>query len=263
MYPLVQIGPFRLSSGGLILLLSLILGGSVISRVARARGGEKMVRQADNCFYPILISATIGARLWYGLFNLDLYGRNPSLFVALRVSDFAWPGALLGGALAGYLWCRWNQFDELKLADSAVLALPVVQALASIGLLLSGEAFGLPTSLPWGISLFGTIRHPTQIYFALAAVLIMIALRWLARQTLPISALGVAYLGLNGLALLLVETLRADSLVLPGGVRVNQVFGLALLLYALYWAREHPPKGKPAHEMALEAELQSQPQSNL
>jgi len=255
MYPLVQIGPFRLSSGGLVLLLSLILGSSLMSRVARARGGETLARQADNCFYPVLIGATIGARLWYGLFNLGL-------FVALRVSDFAWPGALLGGALAGYLWCRWNQFDEFKLADSAALALPVVQALASIGLLLSGEAFGLPTSLPWGVPLFGTIRHPTQIYFALAALLSLIALRWLARQRLPIGGLAAAYLGLQGLTLLLVEPLRADSLVLPGGVRVAQVFGLALLLYALYWAREHPPQGQPAKEAAREPELQGQPHSN-
>ena len=48
MYPLVQIGPFRLSSGGLVLLISLILGGSFVSRVARARGGEKLARQADT-----------------------------------------------------------------------------------------------------------------------------------------------------------------------------------------------------------------------
>ena len=263
MYPLVQIGPFRLSSGGLILLLSLILGSSVMSRVARSRGGEKLMRQADNCFYPVLIGATIGARLWYGLFNLDLYGRNPGLFVALRVSDFAWPGALLGGMVAGYLWCRWNGFDELKLADSAALTLPVVRALASVGLLLSGEAFGVPTDLPWGVPLFGATRHPTQIYFALAALISLGLLLWLARRPLPIGALALAYLGLNGLALLLVEALRADSLVLPGGVRVNQVFGLALLLYALYWAREHPPKGQPTREIALESELQSQPQSNL
>ena len=256
MYPLVQIGPFRLSSGGLLLLLSLILGGSVMSRVARARGGDKLARQADNCFYPVMIGAVLGARLWYGLFNLDLYGRNPALFVALRVSDFAWPGALLGGAIAGYLWCRWNQFDEFKLADSAALALPVVQALASIGLLLSGEAFGLPTSLPWGVPLFGTIRHPTQIYFALIALLSLIVLGWLARRPVPIGGLVVAYLGLNGLALLLVEALRADSLVLPAGVRVNQVFGLALLLYALYWMRGHPPKGQPVKEITSRPELQ-------
>ena len=246
MYPLVQIGPFRLSSGGLALLLALILGGSVISRVARARGGDKLARQADNCFYPVLIGATIGARLWYGLFNLDLYGRNPGLFVALRVSDFAWPGALLGGALAGYLWCRWNQFNELKLADSAALTLPVVQALASIGLLLSGEAFGLPTSLPWGVPLFGTMRHPTQIYVALAALIVLGVLMWLSRRPLPVGALAAAYFGLNGFALLLIEALRADSLVLPGGIRVAQVFGLALMLAAVYWARRHvPSRGVP------------------
>ena len=160
MYPLVQIGPFRLSSGGLVLLISLMIGSSLVSRVARARGAEKLARQADNCFYPVLIGAVIGARLWYGLFNLDLYGRNLGLFVALRVSDFAWPGALLSGMLAGYLWCRWNGFDEFKLADTAALTLPVVQAIGYIGLLLSGEAFGLPTRLPWGVSLFGATRHP-------------------------------------------------------------------------------------------------------
>ena len=261
MYPLVQIGPFRLSSGGLVLLLALILGGSVMSRVARARGGETLARQADNCFYPVLIGATIGARLWYGLFNLDLYGRNPGLFVALRVSDFAWPGALLGGALAGYLWCRWNQFDAFKLADSAALALPIVQALASIGLLLSGEAFGMPTTLPWGVPLFGTIRHPTQIYFALAALMVLGVLAWFSRRPLLVGALAAAYLGLNGLALLLIEALRADSLVLPGGIRVAQVFGLALMLAAVYWARRHvPSNGLPTPaEATPTGELQGQP----
>ena len=261
MCPLVQIGPFRLSTGGLMLLISLIVGGSLVSRIARVRGGAKLARQADNCFYPVLIGAVLGGRLWYGLFNLDLYARNPGLFVALRVSDFAWPGALLGGALVGYLWCRWNRFDELALADSAVLRLPVTQALASVGLLFSGEASGLPTSLPWGMSLFGTTRHPTQIYFALAALLILGALTWLARRELPAGALAAAYLALNGLALLLIEALRADSLVLPGGIRVAQVFGLTLVLYAVYWVRRHATTGGlPAlAETAPAPERQGQP----
>ena len=263
MYPLVRIGPFSLSSGGLVLLISLIFGGAVLSRVARARGGENLARQADNCFYPVLIGAVNGARLWYGLFNLDLYGRNPGLFVALRFGDFAWPGALLAGILAGYLWCRWNKFDELKLADSAALVLPFTQALASVGLLLSGEAFGVPTDLPWGIPLFGATRHPTQIYLALAALVSLGVLWWLARRPVPIGGLMAAYLGLQGLTLLLIEALRADSLVLPGGVRVNQVFGLALLLYTLYWMRGHSPKGQPATKVASGSDFQSQPQSKV
>jgi len=256
MYPLVQIGPFRLSSGGLVLLLSILVGSMLLSRVAQARGGAKLVRQADNCFYPVLIGAVLGARLWYGLFNLDLYGRNPSLFVALLLGDFAWPGALLGGILAGYLWCRWNGFDELALADSAVLALPVVQVFASIGLLLSGEAFGLPTSLPWGVPLFGTTRHPTQIYFALAALLSLAALWWLAHRSPRTGGLAAAYLGMQGITSLLIEALRADSLLLPGGIRVAQVFGLGLLLYALHWMRRHgSPRPSP-----LRAETPQEPQ---
>lgn len=237
MYPLVHIGPLRLSSGGLLLLTSIIVGGFLIARVAQSRGGAQLARQVDQCFYPVLIGAVIGARLCYALLNLDLYSRNPGMLIALRVGDFAWPGALLGGLLAGSVWCRRNRFDRLKLADSASLILPAVQMIAGVGLLLSGEAFGLPTSLPWAVPLFGAMRHPTQIYFVLAALGSLIALWLLGRRPLPVGALFMFYLGLQGLTSLLIEALRADSLVFPGGIRAEQVFGLALLLYPLIWAR--------------------------
>src|SRR6266542_5396526 len=259
MYPLVQIGPFRLSSGGLLLLLSIIPGGVFMARVAQARGGAKLARQADTCFYPVMIGAVIGARLWYGLFNLDLYGRNPTLFLALRVSDFAWPGALLGGLLAGYVWCRRNGFDKLKLADSVALTLPAVQAIASVGLLLSGEAFGVPTSLPWGLPLFGAVRHPTQIYFALAALSGLLLLWRLAQRSLPLGALWMSYLGLQGLTSLLIEALRADSLVLPAGIRSAQLFGLALLLYSLSWAQRPSGTAQSVRAETPEPTLQEQP----
>jgi phosphatidylglycerol:prolipoprotein diacylglycerol transferase len=258
MYPLIQIGPLRLSSGGLLLLLAIVLGGWLIARVARARGGAQLARQADSCFYPVLIGALIGARLWYGLFNLDLYGRTPGLFLTLRVSDVAWPGALLGGMLAGYAWCRRNGFEPLTLADSAALTLPVVQAIASVGLLLSGEAFGAPTSLPWGVPLFGAVRHPTQLYFALAALGSLLIVWRLSQQPLPVGALWLAYLGLQGLSSLLIEALRADSLALPGGIRAAQVFGLALLLYALSWMQCHSGPAQPVRAETSEPALQEQ-----
>jgi phosphatidylglycerol---prolipoprotein diacylglyceryl transferase len=256
MYLLIQIGPLRLSSGGLLLLLSIILGGWLIARIAQARGGAQLARQADSCFYPVLIGAVAGARLWYGLFNPDLYGRNPGLFFALRVSDFAWPGALLGGLLVGLVWCRRNGFDALNLADSAALALPVVQALASVGLLLSGEAFGVPTNLPWGVVLFGAVRHPTQLYFALAALGSLLIVWRLSRRLLAVGALWVAYLGLQGLTSLLIEALRADSLVLSGGIRSAQVFGLALLLYALSWMQRYSETARPLQAERSEPTLQ-------
>jgi hypothetical protein len=66
--------------------------------------------------------------------------------------------------------------------------------------------------------------------------------------------------GLNGL-LLLIEALRGDSLVLPGGICTAQVFGLALMLAVVYWAQGHAQGSgfaRPA-EAAPPGELQSQP----
>lgn len=237
MYPLVQIGPLNLSSSGIMLLLGLFTAQWVLARVARNRGGKELEKQADTCFFAWLLGAVVGARLWYGLLNWDIYGAAPGLFLALQIGGLAWPGALLGGTLAAYLLMRRRGYPLLPLADSAALALPVGQAIASVGLLLSGEAFGVPTTLPWGVELFGATRHPTQLYYALAALLTLAVLVWLARRQPAAGTLAAAYLALSGLALLLVEALRADSLLLPGGIRAAQVFGLALLLLALWWAR--------------------------
>jgi phosphatidylglycerol:prolipoprotein diacylglycerol transferase len=238
-YPLIELGPLRLSSGGLLLLLSVLVMQWLLVRTARVRSGAALAEQAERCVYPALLGAVIGARLWYGAFNWSLYRQTPSLLVALRVGEFAWPGALIGGALVGALWCRWRKIDPLELADCATLALPPAQALASIGLLLSGEAFGVPTDLPWGISLFGATRHPTQLYLALAALLSFGLLRRVTNRRPPHGTLTAAYLGLQGMTLLLVEALRADSLLLPAGVRAGQVFGLALVLLVLLALRWH------------------------
>lgn len=257
MYPLLRIGPFSLSTGGLTLLLALYLAGWLLGRIALARGTTTLAAQSDALFYPTAIGALIGARLFYGLFNLDVYRRTVALFWALRVGDLAWPGALLGGMLVAFLWGRWRGFDLRGLADSAALALPPAQALGSVGLLLSGEAIGLPTTLPWGVPLLGALRHPTQIYFALAALLLLGVLCILARRAPRTGALWTTYLGGQGLILLLVEALRADSLLLPGGVRVAQVVGLALLIHGLWWARQH------AHDTAAATSRESAADSSL
>jgi phosphatidylglycerol:prolipoprotein diacylglycerol transferase len=233
MYPLVEIGPLRLASGGLMLLLAGLVTHWLFVRAARARGGPALATQADHGFYAALLGAVVGGRLWFGVFNRELYQQTPSLWFALRLTDLAWPGALFGGALAGWLWCRWKGAPALALADSATLALPAGQAIASLGLLLSGEAFGAPTTLAWGIPLFGTLRHPTQVLFALAALISFGVLHGMARRAQRAGALLMAYLALQGLTMLLVEALRGDSLLLPGGIRAAQVVGLALLLVAI------------------------------
>jgi phosphatidylglycerol:prolipoprotein diacylglycerol transferase len=236
-YPLLQIGPLNLSTGGLLLLLAALAAFQLAVRIAERRGGAALAGRVEALFLPVVLGALVGGRLWYGLLNWDLYGPNPALFVAPRIAELAWPGALLGGMLVGWLRSRARLYGLGALADTAALALPPAHLIASIGLLLSGEAFGAATTLPWAIPLFGAMRHPTQLYYALAALATWAALLRLDRAEPPAGLTFTAYLGLQGAALLLVDALRADSLLLPAGVRAAQVLGLALLVAALLVCR--------------------------
>lgn len=238
MYPLLEIGPLRLSSGGLALVLAAYLWLWLVERAALQRGGPDLAAHAAACGFPALLGAVLGARLWYGLHALDLYGPTPSLFWALRIADFAWPGALLGGAFGGWLWARRRGADPLALADAAALALPAPFALASVGALLSGEGFGAVTTLAWGIPLHGAMRHPTQLLYMGAALL---AWLMMARsRTAPPGVPLARFLLLNGVALLLIEPLRADALMVPGDWRSGQIVGLALALTGLGLLRPRP-----------------------
>lgn len=247
MYPLLELGPLRLSSGGLLLLAGAYLWMWLFERAARGRGGPALAAHAAACALPAIVGAAAGGRLWLGLLSLERYGPSPGLFLAPRLMDLAWPGALLGGVAAGWLWARRRGADGAALADAAALALPLPIAVGAAGLLLSGEAFGAPTGLPWGVPLFGTTRHPTQLYYALAALLTGLALLGLGRaaarrgEALAPGALAAWFLVAHGLSLLLIETARADSLTLAGGVRAAQVFGLGLALLGLW--RLRPPVG--------------------
>lgn len=241
MYPIIELGPLNLGSGALLLVIAMFIGHARFERVARVRGGEPLEYRASRCAPFALAGAAIGARLWYGLFNWDMYSQSPGLFLALRLGDLAWPGALIGGALAGYAYLRLRRLDDAAapLADAAALALPLAQAIASLGLLLSGEALGAPSDLPWAVPLFGVLRHPVALYYLLAALATWGALVWVARLSVRPGTLATVYLASQGSALLLLEALRVDSLVAAGGVRIAQVVGLAMILMALWWRRTH------------------------
>lgn len=243
MHPLLEIGPVRLASGGLLLIVGILLAHSLFERLLQRRGDE-LLNASAGAVYAALLGAIVGGRIWFSLFHWQLYQQHPQLWYALRISDFGWGGAMLGAWAAAWLWCRWKQLPSAELADVAALALPVAYACASFGLLLSGEAYGAPTQLPWGIELFGASRHPTQILLLLASILTGVYLWRLARQTQPSGSLFRAWLGLQALSMLAIEALRGDSLLLTGGIRVNQLIALALLLW-LIWTQSASKQALP------------------
>jgi phosphatidylglycerol:prolipoprotein diacylglycerol transferase len=106
--------------------------------------------------------------------------------------------------------------------------------------LASGNAFGSPTSLPFGIHLWGAKRHPTQIYETLAAVVIL-GIFWPGRKRFLSWKPGEYFFSIAASAAaarLFLEALRADSVLTQNGFRLVQLAAwmiLAICLLALIW----------------------------
>jgi phosphatidylglycerol---prolipoprotein diacylglyceryl transferase len=106
---------------------------------------------------------------------------------------FAWFGGLLGG-FAAFIWlARRNKIPLLTIFDAGSPAAAMGYGIGRIGCLLSGDGdYGVPTSLPWGMSFPNgvvptTARvHPTPIYEFLAACVIAATLWKLGKRQLEL-----------------------------------------------------------------------------
>jgi phosphatidylglycerol:prolipoprotein diacylglycerol transferase len=119
---------------------------------------------------------------------------------------------------------------------SALDAMTPLFATLAVGLglahLASGSAFGRETTLPWGIPLWGALRHPSQVYEILAALTILALL--LLRK--PDSRPGILFLifaSTTSAARLFLEAFRGDSTLVVGGLRLAQIIAWIILSTSL------------------------------
>jgi prolipoprotein diacylglyceryltransferase len=243
--PVLQIGPLALQLPGLILLIGLWAGLSLAERGVSPAGDETPTLNPDRLFnlaLATLVAGVVGARLSYVIQYPLAFVESPLSLVSLN------PGLLepWGGAAAGLIAALvignrqgmqfWPTLDAFTPA-SAVFALAL-----HLSHLASGAAFGAPAELPWSLNLWGTPRHPSQVYEALAASLILWQVWRLSRSSSPRPAGThfLTFLALTAGARLFLEAFRGDSTLLPGGFRLAQVLAWLVLGGCLVALRSRP-----------------------
>jgi phosphatidylglycerol:prolipoprotein diacylglycerol transferase len=256
MNPGFWLGPVRVNYYGLI-LAAAILVGYYWARY-RSRLYSLPLWFLDRLLLITVPLAVVGARLYFVVFNWELYRDQPQLIFAIWQGGLAFHGALLGGLL-GLVFVFWSaRRSKTKVRWSAVLDLlaPVLllsQAIGRVANFVNQEAFGSPTQLPWGIFIDAEHRptefaqseyfHPTFAYEALwnlagVVVLLSIERRWQKTKILARGRLFALYLIWYSIGRLCIEFLRTDALYL-GSVRVAQLVSILLLVgsTAYLWYR--------------------------
>jgi phosphatidylglycerol:prolipoprotein diacylglycerol transferase len=159
---------------------------------------------------------------------------DPLSLVALNPSTLSpQAGFLIGiSAAAGFGW--WKKLPLRPTLDALALGLAVFMIAWGGAHLLSGDAFGAPTDLPWAIYLWDENRHPSQMYEIILAIgVLLVALR----RPFDRPGAGLNFLfviSLSGIARLYLEAFRGDSLLWVGGLRAAQVVSLGVILVCLY-----------------------------
>lgn len=237
MLPVLQVGPLTIQTYPLALLLAGWIALEVGARAARRWGvdGDHMY----NAGLYGLVAGIVAARLGHVIAYWPAYRSQPLEIFGFNTSAFLlWPGVVAALAVAGWYIYR-RGLPLAKMLDAIAPGLLIGVAVAGVGALLAGRAYGAPTNLPWAVNLWGVARHPSQLYEALAALAVaLLALRMIRQGGRPGAAALVALAG-YGLSRWLLEPFRAAEVspVILGGLRAAQVWGLGIALVALWGLR--------------------------
>lgn len=210
---------FQFSWYGLILGFGVSVSLWIFEYILQKENNKKISEK--NLFIGtglVLMFGILGARLYHLVTDWHVYQNQPwTTWLATWNGGLGIYGGILGGLLGIIIWQKWRipKVSLWKLLDSAVIVLPLGQAIGRFGNFINQELFGTPTTLPWGIFiplenrpehyLSFTHFHPLFLYEALPNLFLFFAFfllwRWQKKQTdLSFIKLGSGiYVGLYGL----------------------------------------------------------------
>ncbi len=235
---LLKIGSLEIRWYGTMISLAFLAGFCLARReAARKRFDPSLVEEFT---YIVLPSALLGARLYYVLLHdARFFLQNPLKIVAFWEGGLAIHGAILGGAAAALWFTRRRKIPFLRWADALAPSLILGQAIGRIGCFMNGDAFGVPTQIPWGVvfspespagsQFFGVPLHPTQLYELGLDALIFLLLWKSRKKQAPDGFLFLLYALLYSTARIGVEFFRADSLYILEGLRAAHGLGLLVI----------------------------------
>ena len=236
MFPYLRLGPFILPMASLALLAGLWTGLPLIEREA-ARLKLNVSALSNAIFYSLLLGV-IGARVGYALEFPAVYSSSPLSLLALTPTMLSPPAGLVVGLIAFAIFVQRNAMPIRPTLDAIAPGLALFMVFAGLAHILSGDAYGAPTRVPWAIRLWNEYRHPSQFYETLIALMIFLVIR--QRFPKPEGA-GLNFLltiALFSASRVFLEAFRGDSVFWPGGFREAQIIALVIMAISFYWIRK-------------------------
>jgi phosphatidylglycerol:prolipoprotein diacylglycerol transferase len=243
----------------------IIVGGAMLAGRIAAGRAERRGYDPEHIWNMLLITLACGiaaARAYYVFFEWERFAGRPWLEIinpAGGGGGIAIHGALIGSITAGVIYTIWHKLPTLEFADITIPTILIGQAIGRWGNFMNQEAYGRPTTLPFGVWIDAdrrlppydnmaayppeTLFHATFLYESLWNLAGFGLIIWLERRLRGWRRpgdLGLFYAIYYGVGRLWIEGLRTDSLCTNGiggscdeALRTAQVVSLLLIVGGL------------------------------
>jgi phosphatidylglycerol:prolipoprotein diacylglycerol transferase len=227
----------------LILVVAAIWFGLFL---AEKRSTRHSINNDDlnNIVFIPLVAYLLGGRILYAFENLAAFTQNPASLLSLNLDLFDPFGGLVVAVLVALVYGQRRNLPFWPTLDALTPLFAVFALGLGLAHLASGSAFGRETVLPWGMELWGAMRHPSQIYESLASLLIL-GLLWFQRADTRPGLHFLTFAALTSGTCLFLEAFRGDSTLILGGFRVAQVIAWFVLAASLFFLERKSKNPSP------------------
>jgi phosphatidylglycerol---prolipoprotein diacylglyceryl transferase len=261
----------------------LIVGGAMLAGWLSARRAERRGYDPEHIWNLLLIGmifGIVGARLYYVAFEWEQFQGDILKILNTTTGGLAIHGALIGAIAAAFLYTRWKKLPFVEFLDICMPGFLLAQGVGRWGNFFNQEAYGRPTSLPFGVDIDmdhrlqpyndpiayppGRLFHATFLYESVWNFVGVGLLLWLNRRLrgwLRTGDIALFYAIWYGIGRFWVEGLRTDSLCTngvggscEGSLRTAQIVSLLLVAGGLIGLFINHRRALSAAEQAALAE---------
>ena len=237
MFPTINLGPLSIPTPEFILMLGFWLRYVLAERNAKRFQIDPHL--LEKGLWICLLAGLVGARLSYVARASSAFQGNLLSIFSLNTNLLDPIGGLLISAAVGFLYVSNQRISLWVFLDSLSPFFAVLSVALSLSDLASGTGFGIPTTLPWGLSLWGELRHPVQIYYFISGF-IALGVILTVKQTDKYQAgfVFLLFISLTTGFRLFFSGFQESAILFPGGIRPLQLVYWTILAISLFILRK-------------------------
>lgn len=259
----------KFSSFSASLLLACV--GALLLTIWRARREKLNPETVVELAVWLMSGGFIGARLLYLVSHPQTVHGLLDVFKVWQ-GGIVFYGCIIGGLIGSCLYWVKHPFPFRPMADAVAPSLVLGSAIGRVGCFLNGCCFGAVSHVPWAVSypvgslpwarhvkaglipitaLHSLPLHPTQLYSALDALLILALLTaYYPRRRRDGEVMALLMLTYP-VARFLTEALRSDEPAVLAGLSMSQIISLVVFVSGLIFWRHlsSQPPGRYADRM--------------